>query len=146
MKTKSACAYYKISDVSPNKTSLEDQRRMIKDLADSREIEIIADVTEVTGSKKIGRPAFEQMYKSAVSKSHPYDAIVVSSLELLPKSAKGNNMMRELLDNNIDIISFQEGDSGKTNIRLLLTPVAIEKPIRRKTKFRMFLEQVFLKK
>lgn len=113
MKTKSACAYYKISDVSPNKTSLEDQRRMIKDLADSRGIEIIADVTEVTSSKKIGRPAFEQMYKSAISKSHPYDAIVVSSLELLSKSAKGNNMMRELLDNNIDIISFQEGDSEK---------------------------------
>lgn len=53
MKTKSACAYYKIPDVSPNKTSLEDQRRMIKDLADSRGIEIIADVTEVTGSKKM---------------------------------------------------------------------------------------------
>lgn len=54
-------------------------------------------------------------------------------------------MMRELLDNNIDIISFQEGDSEKTNIRLLLTPVTIEKPIHKKTKFRMFLEQIFSK-
>lgn len=112
-KTKTACAYIRVSTDKQDELSPDAQKRLLLEYASANNIcirnEYIFIENGISGKKANKRPEFMKMIGLAKSKEHPFDLILVWKFSRFARNQEESIVYKSLLKkNNVEVLSISE--------------------------------------